>query len=87
MKVDKIFQSCDIRFYYYRDVRVHFCQHQDAWRIIFDSPEPQNAKLPDPWHKKLNHLEKILVLRVLRPDKIVPAIQSFVSGNLMFGIY
>ena len=70
--------------FYRSDVRIHFCQRQDAWRTIFDSPEPQNARLPDPWNEKLNHLEKILVLRVLRPDKVVPAVQSFVSGNFTF---
>ena len=42
----------------------------DAWKAIYDSVEPQNETLPSPWATRLDGFQKILVLRLLRPDKV-----------------
>ena len=42
----------------------------DAWKAIYDSVEPQNETLPAPWSTRLDGFQKILVLRLLRPDKV-----------------
>ncbi|KAK9727720.1 ATP-binding dynein motor region [Popillia japonica] len=63
-------------------IREHFTSNLAAWRALFDSSEPQNVPLPSPWDDKLNRLEKMLVLRVIRPDKMLPAVQAFVEANL-----
>ena len=42
----------------------------DAWKAIYDSVEPQNETLPAPWATRLDGFQKILVLRLLRPDKV-----------------
>ncbi|KAJ8952271.1 hypothetical protein NQ318_007438 [Aromia moschata] len=44
--------------------------------------EPQQCPLPAAWDKKLNQLQKLLVLRCIRFDKMVPAVQRFVTDNL-----
>ncbi|EPY81024.1 hypothetical protein CB1_000762017 [Camelus ferus] len=49
--------------------RNHFCDNITEWREIYDSKEPQNAKFPVPMDTRLNELQKIIVLRCLRPDK------------------
>lgn len=56
-------------------------EKQDSWRVIFDSSEPHLTPLPKPWDNDLGSLEKMLVLRCIRPDKIVPAVQNFVLGK------
>jgi hypothetical protein len=50
------------------------------WEDFFNSDAPQVMKLPGKWDQ-LEDFHKILVLRCLRPDKLVPMIQSFVNGE------
>ncbi|KAJ3084466.1 Dynein heavy chain 7, axonemal [Rhizoclosmatium hyalinum] len=52
------------------------------WRPYVDFPEAINAPLPGKWSTALNDLEKTLVVRVLRPERIVPIIQDFVKIKL-----
>lgn len=66
----------------FRGLRNHFCDHIREWREIYDSKEPHNAKFPEPMDTKLNELQKIIVLRCLRPDKITPAITNYVTDKL-----
>ncbi|XP_060516742.1 dynein axonemal heavy chain 7 [Cylas formicarius] len=60
----------------------HFTANLTSWKEIFDSAEPQKRPLPSPWEKKLSSLQKLLVLRCIRYDKIIPAVQDFVRGHL-----
>uniref|UniRef100_A0A8C1QLQ3 Dynein axonemal heavy chain 12 n=1 Tax=Cyprinus carpio TaxID=7962 RepID=A0A8C1QLQ3_CYPCA len=49
---------------------------------IYDSKEPYNTALPKPWCDKLNELQKMIIYRCLRPDKIDLAISKFVTDKL-----
>lgn len=53
-----------------------------SWKKIYDSLEPDHAPLPEPWRSELNPLQKIVTLRMLRPDKVTPALSSFVAEAL-----
>ncbi|ELK37023.1 Dynein heavy chain 7, axonemal [Myotis davidii] len=53
----------------FQGLRSHFCEYIDEWQKIYDSKEPHNAVLPEPMNQKLNELQKIIILRCLRPDK------------------
>uniref|UniRef100_A0A8C0PMX6 Dynein axonemal heavy chain 12 n=1 Tax=Canis lupus familiaris TaxID=9615 RepID=A0A8C0PMX6_CANLF len=66
----------------FKELREHFCEHITEWREIYDSKEPHNAKFPVPMDEKLNELQKIIILRCLRPDKITPAITNYVTDKL-----
>nr|XP_037859690.1 dynein heavy chain 12, axonemal isoform X4 [Chlorocebus sabaeus] len=66
----------------FRGLRQHFCEHIYEWRKIYDSKEPHNAKFPAPMDKNLKQLQKIIILRCLRPDKITPAITNYVTDKL-----
>jgi len=52
---------------------------ENGWKKIYDSNEPQTVEVPGEWNTKLNHFQKIVVLRCIRPDKVVPAVQEFVT--------
>uniref|UniRef100_A0A8C3GR01 Dynein axonemal heavy chain 1 n=1 Tax=Cairina moschata TaxID=8855 RepID=A0A8C3GR01_CAIMO len=54
----------------------------EAFRAIFDSPEPHREPLPQKWDTELDAFQKLLVLRCLRGDKITNAMQDFVALNL-----
>eukprot|EP00501_MAST-03F_sp_TOSAG23-6_P002658 GSMAST32.ASY1.ANO1.2804.1 assembled CDS len=52
-----------------------------AWRKIYDSATPQTEPLPGKWND-LNSLQKLCVLRILRPDKVTEAVQLYVIEHL-----
>uniref|UniRef100_A0A452FPX9 Dynein axonemal heavy chain 12 n=1 Tax=Capra hircus TaxID=9925 RepID=A0A452FPX9_CAPHI len=66
----------------FRGLRDHFYDNVSEWREIYDSKEPHNAKFPAPMDTRLNELQKIIILRCLRPDKITPAITNYVTDKL-----
>lgn len=65
----------------FRGIKDHLYKNTDKWKKLFDSAEPQTFPLPAPWNDKLTGFQKTLVLRCIRIDKVIPAIQMFVSGE------
>lgn len=51
------------------------------WRQIYDSSLPHEEQLPDKW-RMLAGMDRLVVLRCFRPDKLVPAIQEFIVVNM-----
>jgi len=51
------------------------------WKALYDSPAPHEHPYPQPWNK-INDLDKLVVLRCFRPDKMVPAVQEYIVKNL-----
>jgi hypothetical protein len=45
-----------------------------AWRDLFDAVEPQSMDLPGEF-AKLCAFDKLLIIRMIRPDKLVPAVR------------
>ena len=58
------------------------CNIQDPWKAILDSTAPAEQPLPEPWAQSLTPVQKLMVLRVLRPDKLVLAVQHFVLQEM-----
>ncbi|XP_054464751.1 dynein axonemal heavy chain 12 [Anoplopoma fimbria] len=59
-----------------------FIKSPEDFKSIYDSKEPSNTPVPDPWCEQLNDLQKMIIVRCLRPDKIVPAVTKYVTGKL-----
>ncbi|XP_078610604.1 dynein axonemal heavy chain 3-like isoform X1 [Branchiostoma floridae x Branchiostoma japonicum] len=59
----------------------HVRDNINEWKKIYDSSTPHTDTLPDPWDM-LSGLHRMVVLRCLRPDKIVPATQDFIIDNM-----
>lgn len=49
------------------------------WEKISKATDPLSVDLPGKWNNHLNLFQKLLVVRIFRPDKIVPAIMEFVK--------
>ncbi len=49
---------------------------------IFDSATPHKVTFPSPYNYQLNPFQRLLVMRSLRPDKLVPAMQDFVASRM-----
>ncbi|XP_026815944.1 dynein heavy chain 7, axonemal-like [Rhopalosiphum maidis] len=65
----------------FKNIKVNFETNTSKWKEIYDSLEPHLETFPDPWDKHLNYFQKCLILRLLRYDKIIPAIQHFVANE------
>ncbi|XP_034243583.1 dynein heavy chain 3, axonemal isoform X2 [Thrips palmi] len=52
-----------------------------AWKAYYDSSSPHLEKPPAPY-TDVKGLQKLVILRALRPDKLVPAIQEYVLNNM-----
>ncbi|KAI8825055.1 dynein heavy chain and region D6 of dynein motor-domain-containing protein [Fimicolochytrium jonesii] len=51
------------------------------WKIWVESSDPQDLPLPGKW-ASANEFQRTLVVRALRPERIVPAVQEFVKVKL-----
>lgn len=48
---------------------------------MYESQEPHKVQMPGVFNV-LEEFRKLLIVRVFRPDKVVPAVQDFVEKNL-----
>jgi len=46
----------------------------DEWNIWYDSNNPQDTPIPEPF-QNIDGLEKLVIIKCIRFDKVVPAIQ------------
>ncbi|VDK33899.1 unnamed protein product [Taenia asiatica] len=51
------------------------------WKKVVDSEKPEYERLPQDWKNK-THLQRLCILRALRPDRMLYAVRNFVSVNL-----
>uniref|UniRef100_A0A8C9Z160 Dynein axonemal heavy chain 3 n=1 Tax=Sander lucioperca TaxID=283035 RepID=A0A8C9Z160_SANLU len=62
-----------------------FFEHvQDSvskWKKLYDSGKPHEDQLPDQWIT-LEGMDRMVVIRCFRPDKMVPAVQDFIVNNM-----
>lgn len=61
-----IYSNCNCFFF----SRSHISENIGEWQKIYDSKEPQSFPLPEQFNTTLNELQKIIILRCLRPDKV-----------------
>ena len=67
----------------------HFIKNIKAWEDIYNSPNPQSFK-QNPWPDKWNDLrllQKTIILRAIRPDKVIPMVQKIVKKQKELGKY
>ena len=65
-----------------RGVPAHLKANLEDWRLLYDSTDPHCAPLPGDLGKTLMPFQKLILLRCLRPDKLVPAIADFVCTSM-----
>ena len=62
-------------------VYLDFGKNIDKWKAMYDSATPHEFPYPSPF-EVLGGIDKMVVLRCLRPDKVVPSVQEFIVENL-----
>eukprot|EP00741_Cyanophora_paradoxa_P002212 tig00000555_g2144.t1 len=58
-----------------------FAAEAQEWKSVYDSAEPHRVELPGE-SGSLTMFQKMVILRCLRADKVVPAVQDFVAKKL-----
>lgn len=57
-------------------------QSPREWKAWFLSAKPEESPLPGDWENKCSDLQRLCVLRSLRPDRILFSAATYVSNNL-----
>uniref|UniRef100_A0A3P9PW38 Uncharacterized protein n=1 Tax=Poecilia reticulata TaxID=8081 RepID=A0A3P9PW38_POERE len=66
----------------FEELAKSFTDHLEGFKKIFASNQPHREPLPGEWDTCLNSFQTLLVLRCLRPDCLIYAVQDFVSTHL-----
>ncbi|XP_046574741.1 LOW QUALITY PROTEIN: dynein axonemal heavy chain 2-like [Haliotis rubra] len=59
-----------------------FEQYPRDWNIWYTSAEPETSPLPGEWDNACNELQRMLIVRSLRPDRVSFCATSFIVNNL-----
>ena len=76
---DSVCRLSDIKKY--STFKEDFCSHLKEWENVYDSLTPQNDPLPGIFSEE-DGLGRLCALRTIRPDKVVMAVQNFVSMKM-----
>lgn len=63
-------------------IKDYFMTNSDLFKPLFDSTSPHEEPIPGDWNDKLNNFQKIIILKALRPDKLINAIQNWISEKI-----
>ncbi len=50
-----------------------FTKNSNSWEVVFESPTPYlitQEKWPGGWSEKLNSFQRLILIRLIRPDKV-----------------
>ncbi|XP_047429543.1 dynein axonemal heavy chain 2 [Mugil cephalus] len=66
----------------FHGIMASFEQYPRDWNLWFTSPEPENAALPGAWESSCSELQKMLIVRSLRQDRVSFCVTSFIVNHL-----
>ncbi|CAB0032367.1 unnamed protein product [Trichogramma brassicae] len=52
------------------------------WQAFYDSTNPEKELLPVPWQNDLTEFQKLIVMRMIRPDKVLPKVVQYVRMTM-----
>lgn len=59
-----------------------FVKNVDDWKNFHDQTDIENSKFPVHWYDKSSDFQRILIVRAIRPDKVIPVITKLIATEL-----
>ena len=59
-----------------------FVHNSKEWKRWFMSATPESDSLPGEWEQKCDRMRKMILLKIIRPDRVLFATTSFVSEKI-----
>ncbi|KAG9397278.1 Dynein heavy chain and region D6 of dynein motor [Carpediemonas membranifera] len=66
----------------FKNILPHVEQHLDQWKKYYTANSPETTPLPGDWDSRSDELKRMVILRCLRPDRVLFAVRSFIVNNL-----
>ncbi|KAL0210609.1 hypothetical protein RCL1_005045 [Eukaryota sp. TZLM3-RCL] len=67
---------------FFKELEENFVENLDGFKAIFDANNAHKMPFPDPWQEKLNPFRRLLLVRCIRPDKMIEAVSDYVCETL-----
>uniref|UniRef100_A0A2H1WCP9 SFRICE_005064 n=1 Tax=Spodoptera frugiperda TaxID=7108 RepID=A0A2H1WCP9_SPOFR len=64
-----------------KDFKSHFEKNVGKWKSFYDLSAPHENPMPEPFDQ-LEGIPKLIVLRCIRPDKLIPLVQQYVVKEM-----
>lgn len=59
-----------------------FIKNEVVWKNYHDLADFEDSELPVSWYDKTSDFQRILIVRAIRPDKVIRAITKLIAGEL-----
>ncbi|XP_061921125.1 dynein axonemal heavy chain 2 [Entelurus aequoreus] len=66
----------------FHGIMASFEKYPRDWKLWFTSAEPEKAPLPGDWENSCNELQRMLIVRSLRSDRVLFCSTTFIVNNL-----
>nr|XP_033800562.1 dynein heavy chain 7, axonemal [Geotrypetes seraphini] len=66
---------------HFKGIRKEFMRLKDGWKTVYDSMDPHHEPFPLEWDN-FGQFQKLLIIRCLRPDKVIPVVQEYIIDKL-----
>jgi len=67
----------------YKGLSQDFVQNHSKWKEIYNSLDPYNSlNWPGSWATALNAFQKLLLVRIIRPDKFITGVQQMIKEQM-----
>lgn len=63
-------------------IKNNFIAMVNDWKNYYELTDHDNSKFPNPWYDKLSEFQRILIVRAVRPDKVIPVIIKLIKTEL-----
>ena len=60
----------------------HFLKNPEEWKKIYNSTKPHELELPEVENVEYTDMDRLLLIKALRRDKLIQEIQRFIIGRL-----